>query len=265
MRRLPCWCFKCNRNVMSTPDFRCPYCLDDFLEVIEEDQHRERRYNEIRPNVQRNEDQHREPRYGRFIPLYYTSENQDNNTRRNEYQSRNNEYQYRRNEDQRRNNEYQSRNNEDQRRNNESQRRRNEERGGDFYQELFGRMFDWVGNIVQRNSSEPRRRTIDINDFFTGSEDQLQELIERLMGMNEGSSGSRPAQQRFINRLRTEKFRDSRCSDDSCPICLDQFQPSTDIVVLPCNHGFHKNCIEPWLKMHSECPLCRHKLPEDDE
>ncbi|KAF1789307.1 Zinc finger, RING/FYVE/PHD-type [Phytophthora cactorum] len=30
-----------------------------------------------------------------------------------------------------------------------------------------------------------------------------------------------------------------------------------------CCHQFHERCIEPWLKMHSTCPTCRHQLPTD--
>lgn len=31
---------------------------------------------------------------------------------------------------------------------------------------------------------------------------------------------------------------------------------------LPCNHIYHEDCLKPWLKKHTECPLCRLDLLE---
>lgn len=42
----------------------------------------------------------------------------------------------------------------------------------------------------------------------------------------------------------------------SCPICTDNFIRSQDLRVLPCNHQFHPQCIDPWLLNFSgTCPL----------
>ena len=48
-----------------------------------------------------------------------------------------------------------------------------------------------------------------------------------------------------------------------CAICRDQLG-SKKSVILSCCHSFHKECIEPWLKMKSECPDCRCALGEVD-
>lgn len=47
----------------------------------------------------------------------------------------------------------------------------------------------------------------------------------------------------------------------SCVVCMDAMK--SPCVELPCCHQFHEHCIEPWLKMHSTCPTCRHQLPTD--
>ncbi|OJJ46595.1 hypothetical protein ASPZODRAFT_2129819 [Penicilliopsis zonata CBS 506.65] len=47
----------------------------------------------------------------------------------------------------------------------------------------------------------------------------------------------------------------------SCPICTDDFIKGQDLRVLPCNHQFHPDCIDPWLiNVSGTCPLCRIDL-----
>ncbi|KAJ5105529.1 hypothetical protein NUU61_002876 [Penicillium alfredii] len=54
----------------------------------------------------------------------------------------------------------------------------------------------------------------------------------------------------------------------SCPICTDDFTKGQDLRVLPCNHQFHPDCIDPWLvNVSGTCPLCRIDLnpPKSEE
>lgn len=48
---------------------------------------------------------------------------------------------------------------------------------------------------------------------------------------------------------------------DQCPICTNAFKddPHPLVIKLPCKAGhlFDLECIEPWLKLNSTCPLCR--------
>ncbi|GAA0169464.1 hypothetical protein LIER_23948 [Lithospermum erythrorhizon] len=43
-----------------------------------------------------------------------------------------------------------------------------------------------------------------------------------------------------------------------CSVCLNSFQDDETLRLLPkCNHAFHVQCIDTWLKEHKNCPTCR--------
>ncbi|XP_042496942.1 E3 ubiquitin-protein ligase MPSR1-like [Macadamia integrifolia] len=50
-----------------------------------------------------------------------------------------------------------------------------------------------------------------------------------------------------------------------CSICLDGWEIGGEAREIPCKHRFHSNCIEKWLGIHGSCPLCRFKMPTDEE
>lgn len=44
---------------------------------------------------------------------------------------------------------------------------------------------------------------------------------------------------------------------ETCPICQDELKDEPTIRTLPCNHKFHKDCIQKWIEMRNLCPLCK--------
>ncbi len=55
---------------------------------------------------------------------------------------------------------------------------------------------------------------------------------------------------------------------ETCCVCLDDFVVGEKLRILPCDHGYHAKCIDPWLVKNKRiCPQCRKKVfpsPEDD-
>ena len=47
---------------------------------------------------------------------------------------------------------------------------------------------------------------------------------------------------------------------DVCIICFDDFNENTIVTKTPCNHIFHKKCIENWFQWYITCPFCRSKI-----
>ncbi|CCH44283.1 hypothetical protein BN7_3845 [Wickerhamomyces ciferrii] len=118
---------------------------------------------------------------------------------------------------------------------------------------------------------------------------QIELLTTALRSLNNGSFGDELLQQlnsekdiqgvsdEFIDSLDRVSKKQLK-SDQTCSICTNDFldDPHPLVVKLPCqgNHKFDLECISPWLKVHSTCPLCRKDLlqkkkfddlPEDEE
>ncbi|KAI3718511.1 hypothetical protein L6452_19385 [Arctium lappa] len=51
--------------------------------------------------------------------------------------------------------------------------------------------------------------------------------------------------------------------DKKCVVCLEDFEAKTVVMVTPCNHMFHEDCIVPWVKSHGRCPVCRFSFCEE--
>lgn len=44
-----------------------------------------------------------------------------------------------------------------------------------------------------------------------------------------------------------------------CAICLSECHPKDILKILPeCDHFFHAKCIDEWLRIKIECPVCRN-------
>lgn len=78
--------------------------------------------------------------------------------------------------------------------------------------------------------------------------------------------GTPPAKKEIIDTLPTTTHTQQTCgSQGKCAVCLEEFCEGAEVVVLPCTHRFHgEECVKPWLRMHSSCPICRYEMPVDD-
>lgn len=58
--------------------------------------------------------------------------------------------------------------------------------------------------------------------------------------------------------------QDGRVDDDrpscECCCCQETFGPDKAIKKTSCQHFFHEECLEKWLKVATTCPICRHDL-----
>lgn len=49
----------------------------------------------------------------------------------------------------------------------------------------------------------------------------------------------------------------SRFHDVRCAVCMEPFDPQAKLVLLPCTHYFHCECVAGWVSDNNSCPCCK--------
>ncbi|GLE00056.1 hypothetical protein PINS_up008783 [Pythium insidiosum] len=86
--------------------------------------------------------------------------------------------------------------------------------------------------------------------------------VIRLLNRLQDPMRGKGATQEAISRLETKKFAPAMFApdDSSCCICLNEYELSQELRVLPCEHHFHKECVDEWLLVNATCPTCRKPI-----
>ncbi|KAF8498415.1 hypothetical protein JB92DRAFT_2984566 [Gautieria morchelliformis] len=128
---------------------------------------------------------------------------------------------------------------------------------------------------------------------YVVNEQALEHVLNELMANGAGQQTDPPAPENVIEDLPRVVLEDGhQLLNDSCSICHEPFNAAlaasldagSDMerstssatnnkekdspplligVTLPCNHAFHEDCILPWLRMKSTCPVCRKSVLPD--
>ncbi|KAF2872007.1 hypothetical protein BDV95DRAFT_31597 [Massariosphaeria phaeospora] len=111
-----------------------------------------------------------------------------------------------------------------------------------------------------RNADDARAGTeVETSQMANETTPTSQTATPRSLGI-EQHSGIAPAEPLAAGVVSTQ---DSSTSDEAlgCSICTEDFEKGQDIRVLPCDHKFHPDCVDPWLlNVSGTCPLCRVDL-----
>ncbi|KAG3115328.1 hypothetical protein PI124_g1289 [Phytophthora idaei] len=68
--------------------------------------------------------------------------------------------------------------------------------------------------------------------------------------------------ERRINLQQLALLKDGDNSID-CVICMVELDiEARDYMIAPCDHIFHRECLQGWMQVKMECPTCRHVLSE---
>ncbi|PWN29460.1 hypothetical protein BDZ90DRAFT_208373, partial [Jaminaea rosea] len=99
-----------------------------------------------------------------------------------------------------------------------------------------------------------------MGDYVFGQQ-ALDDIISQMMEQTQGSTAPPPASDEAIKRLKRCKVGDVDAASELhvAPGEADD-QPSDTLVILPCKHAGHEDCIVPWLQRNGTCPICREPL-----
>ncbi|KAJ8900717.1 hypothetical protein NDN08_000018 [Rhodosorus marinus] len=56
---------------------------------------------------------------------------------------------------------------------------------------------------------------------------------------------------------------EAQSCDEQCTVCLCEYETGELVRRLPCNHVYHKNCLDKWMVKYANCPTCRSPVEED--
>ncbi|KAJ6741010.1 E3 UBIQUITIN-PROTEIN LIGASE PRAJA [Salix purpurea] len=69
-----------------------------------------------------------------------------------------------------------------------------------------------------------------------------------------------PATKSSIDALERVVFDVSAPASD-CAVCLEEISAGKEVILMPCSHVYHSDCIVQWLQTSHFCPLCRYHMP----
>lgn len=95
------------------------------------------------------------------------------------------------------------------------------------------------------------------------SQEGLDRIITDLMEAHPQSNAPPPATEETIAKLPRKKLDREMLGCDpkaECTICIDDLSLGDEVLVLPCKHWFHDECVVLWLKEHNTCPICRSSV-----
>ena len=97
------------------------------------------------------------------------------------------------------------------------------------------------------------QRENDYPNVDNMSYEELLALEERIGNVNNGLNDDQ------IKKLKRDYF-DKKKYNDLCIICQNNFKDKEKVLVIPCKHCFHEDCIVPWLKNKKQCPFCKSEV-----
>ncbi|KAI5075264.1 hypothetical protein GOP47_0009340 [Adiantum capillus-veneris] len=111
----------------------------------------------------------------------------------------------------------------------------------------------YSGDDEDADDSDEDEEFLDVDNM---SYEELLALGERIGTQNRGLP------QDVISALPCHMFaqtvREGECN--RCVICCYNFEDGVSLLTLPCKHLYHRECIESWLHIRKNCPICNTEV-----
>ncbi|KAL2267486.1 hypothetical protein VTJ83DRAFT_4763 [Remersonia thermophila] len=97
------------------------------------------------------------------------------------------------------------------------------------------------------------------------TQEDFDRIISQLMEQSVQTNAPPPASQDAMDRLERKLVDDEILGPEGkaeCTICIDELKRGQEVMVLPCKHWYHEECVVLWLREHNTCPMCRKPIEE---
>ena len=131
-----------------------------------------------------------------------------------------------------------------------------------FYEEILNYTINTYREEVER--TEQNLLLADsVNELINNIRNNMFENdLER--ALRESFSESEDSLKRTDNddiiEFNSVKYENLEKKDSKCIICLEEFEPSSDVILTECAHIFHHDCLKEWVRYKKECAVCRNEI-----
>lgn len=119
------------------------------------------------------------------------------------------------------------------------------------------------------NRITPQPISFDEGDSYEDEESfeedsNVFETYEELLQLDEiAPPVSKGAKSDVIDKIKEFKITKEQLETyDKCNVCLEEFEENDECRLLPCQHAYHKPCIDHWLSINKICPVCRTEIEQ---
>ena len=89
---------------------------------------------------------------------------------------------------------------------------------------------------------------------------ELNQIYQYLQNSSEAPAVSLGLSASQLEMLPVFTYYDHYQLDQECTICLGAFSDGESLKTLPCLHNYHSICIDQWLGIQANCPLCKQTI-----
>ncbi|KAI9591202.1 hypothetical protein BDF19DRAFT_455962 [Syncephalis fuscata] len=126
------------------------------------------------------------------------------------------------------------------------------QRSTQSFTEMFGDMSALMESMM---------RNADISQGHARTSAAMDDIVTNIMNqMGTNPHAQTGVTDEVIDQLPVNIIKDVSNYTDGmpdCAVCKDEFACGDEARQLPCRHQYHDDCIRPWLKQSSTCPVCR--------
>ena len=132
---------------------------------------------------------------------------------------------------------------------------------------------------LRRPTQDEIRMTVDLHEMPGGDLASLNSVVSSLfgpiLGLDESLLRNRVDLSRFFDEsvpvqappMIIEAVSEIKTIEEPagpCAICQEETRMGDVLRQFraPCNHSFHRSCIDPWLERNVHCPVCRRDIRE---